>query len=161
MFNDTASKDAAEHPLGVMTAENRDVWASFREHLVQTHNENALKSIDSALFCVSIDDKSDFPCTETEPIPVVQNLLHGDENGLINRWFDKSVSLIVCKDGNAGINFEHSWGDGVAVLRYFNELFKETTTKPFIHPEDARNAQVDSSDDHVFKIGMKNLKESS
>ena len=34
------------------------------------------------------------------------------------RWADKSFSIIVQKDGRSTVNFEHSWGDGVAVLRY-------------------------------------------
>lgn len=51
------------------------------------------------------------------------------------RWFDKSFSLIVTRDGLAGLNFEHSWGDGVAVLRFFQDIYAETTKKPFIHPE--------------------------
>ena len=38
------------------------------------------------------------------------------------RWFDKSFQLVVCKDGKAAVNFEHAWGDGVAVLRFFNEV---------------------------------------
>jgi carnitine O-acetyltransferase len=25
-----------------------------------------------------------------------------------NRWFDKSIQLIVCENGKAGINMEHS-----------------------------------------------------
>lgn len=41
---------------------------------------------------------------------------------LFDRWFDKSFQLILCKDGKAAINFEHAWGDGVAVLRFFNEV---------------------------------------
>ena len=49
------------------------------------------------------------------------------------------------------MNFEHSWGDGVAVLRYFNEVWKETTTKPFVHPETVP-ANV-HSDRVVQKIG--------
>ena len=52
--------------------------------------------------------------------------------------------MILTKDGRASVNFEHSWGDGVAVLRYFNEVWKETTTKPFVHP-DTTPANVDSS----------------
>lgn len=112
VLNDEASNKAAEFPLGVMTAENRDTWAAVREHLIETHNETALDTIDSALFLVSLDDKADY--SPENPVPIVQNMLHGDANGLINRWFDKSFSMIVCKDGNAGINFEHSWGDGEA-----------------------------------------------
>lgn len=36
--------------------------------------------------------------------------------------------------GKAAVNFEHAWGDGVAVLRYFNEVFKETTTTAALEP---------------------------
>jgi len=50
------------------------------------------------------------------------------------RWFDKCFTLIITKKGHAAINFEHSWGDGVAVLRYMIETFKDTTTKPRVHP---------------------------
>lgn len=53
----------------------------------------------------------------------------------IFRWFDKSFSLIVASDGVAGINFEHSWGDGVAVLRYFQDIYKDSTEKTFVHPD--------------------------
>lgn len=110
-MSDAASSKADEFPLGVLTAENRDTWADVREHLEKTHNQTALDTIDSALFVLSLDDKADY--SSEDPVPIVKNMLHGDSNGLINRWFDKSLSLIVCKDGNAGINFEHSWGDGI------------------------------------------------
>ena len=32
----------------------------------------------------------------------------------------------------AAVNFEHAWGDGVAILRLVNELYKDTTTTPYI-----------------------------
>ena len=60
------------------------------------------------------------------------------------RWFDKSFSVIMGPTGKAAVNFEHAWGDGVAVLRYFNEVFKDTTEKPNVHP-DTVPASVDSS----------------
>ena len=41
------------------------------------------------------------------------------------RWFDKSLQLIVAPGGHAAVNFEHSWGDGVAVLRFFNEIYMD------------------------------------
>ena len=37
--------------------------------------------------------------------------------------------------GQTCVNFEHSWGDGVAVLRYFNEVFKDSTERPLVHPD--------------------------
>lgn len=56
------------------------------------------------------------------------------------RRFDKSFSIIVAKDGHAAINFEHSWGDGVAVLRFLNEIYKDSTRKPLVHPGRATSA---------------------
>lgn len=53
----------------------------------------------------------------------------------IYRWFDKSFTLIVCADGTSGLNFEHSWGDGVAVLRYFQDISKDSTNFPRCRPE--------------------------
>ncbi|MGB1604208.1 MAG: choline/carnitine O-acyltransferase, partial [Promethearchaeia archaeon] len=51
-------------------------------------------------------------------------MLHGDGR---NRWFDKSFHYIVLPSGRAALNFEHSWGDGVAVLRCFNEVYDAST----------------------------------
>jgi len=59
------------------------------------------------------------------------------------RWFDKCFTLIVTKKGHTAINFEHSWGDGVAVLRYMIEVFKDTTTKPRVHPSTSTTASPD------------------
>uniref|UniRef100_A0A182JI10 Choline/carnitine acyltransferase domain-containing protein n=1 Tax=Anopheles atroparvus TaxID=41427 RepID=A0A182JI10_ANOAO len=127
ILNDT--KPPAADPLGLLTTENRDRWAAARSHLAQLgNNAKSLELVDSALFCVCLDDSTIIP---DNPIPAIRNFLFGDGT---NRWFDKSFSLIVAKDGTAGINFEHSWGDGVAVLRYFQEIFKETTTAPFAQP---------------------------
>ena len=49
-----------------------------------------------------------------------------------DRWMDKSFQLIVCQNGQTAVNFEHAWGDGIAVLRFFNDTFKETTKNPWV-----------------------------
>ena len=49
------------------------------------------------------------------------------------RWFDKNFTLIITKKGHTAINFEHSWGDGVAVLRYIIEIFRDSSTKPRVY----------------------------
>lgn len=151
VLNDESSSKPAEFPLGVLTAENRDKWAEFRTYFSENHNEKALETIDSALFCLSLD--SDAQLDPSDPVPMIKNMLHGDKNGLQNRWFDKSLSLIVCKDGTAGVNFEHSWGDGVAVLRYFNEVYNETVNKPICHPVDVRDVPTEDVSGSIFKIG--------
>ncbi|XP_047231465.1 carnitine O-palmitoyltransferase 2, mitochondrial [Girardinichthys multiradiatus] len=130
------STQAASFPLGILTSENRDVWAGLREKLVATGNAEALGLVDSALFCLCLDEES-----MRDHIHISHNMLHGDG---CNRWYDKSFSIIIAKDGQAAINFEHAWGDGVAVLRFQNEVFKDTTEKPLVHPGSAP-AAVDSA----------------
>lgn len=127
---------ASASPIGVLTSENRDVWAGLREKLVANGNGALLETVDSALFCLCLDDE-----TMKDHIHISHNMLHGDG---CNRWYDKSFSIIIAKDGNAAINFEHAWGDGVAVLRFQNEVFKDTTEKPIVHPG-STPAAVDSA----------------
>lgn len=98
-------------PVGILTTLNRDSWADTRTHLSQIGNQEILQKIDSALFMVILDDVH----VGTDYNKLIGTYLHADGT---NRWFDKSFSLIVTYDGYAGINFEHSWGDGVAVLRF-------------------------------------------
>lgn len=43
--------------------------------------------------------------------------------------------MLVTKDGYAALNFEHSWGDGVAILRYFQDMLKDSSQNPQIHPD--------------------------
>ncbi|XP_060576192.1 carnitine O-palmitoyltransferase 2, mitochondrial-like isoform X2 [Ruditapes philippinarum] len=121
-------RPANENALGVLTTMDRDKWATVRTQLCNAGvmNEGYMKLVDSALFTLVLDDT-----TPEDPNEITRNFLHGDGT---NRWFDKSFSLILTKDGRAAVNFEHSWGDGVAVLRYFNEVWKESTSKPFVHP---------------------------
>lgn len=102
-------------PIGVLTATQRDRWAQARQHLSDLGNDTVLKKIDSAAFIFIIDNDN----VEDDKRKLIRLFLHGDGT---NRWFDKSFSLIMTGDGVAGINFEHSWGDGVAVLRYFKVI---------------------------------------
>ncbi|KAE8610251.1 hypothetical protein XENTR_v10012059 [Xenopus tropicalis] len=127
---------APEFPLGYLTSEERNTWAVLRQKLLNNGNQEALAKVDSAVFCLCLDD---FPVEDR--VSLSHNMLHG--SGL-NRWFDKSFSIIMTEDGTAAVNFEHSWGDGVAVLRFQNEVFKDSTQRPAISPESC-SAPVDSS----------------
>eukprot|EP00002_Diphylleia_rotans_P020437 TRINITY_DN3965_c0_g1_i1.p1 TRINITY_DN3965_c0_g1~~TRINITY_DN3965_c0_g1_i1.p1 ORF type:complete len:661 (+),score=166.79 TRINITY_DN3965_c0_g1_i1:47-2029(+) len=110
--------------LGVLTTEDRDVWATARQHLESNpKNAASLNTIDTALFVVCLDD-SKAPTTDEE---CVKAFLHGDAR---NRWFDKSFSIVVSKNGTSAVNFEHAWGDGVSVLRYTNEVNEESFQQP-------------------------------
>ncbi|XP_062994892.1 carnitine O-palmitoyltransferase 2, mitochondrial [Elgaria multicarinata webbii] len=124
------------HPLACLTSENRNTWATLRQNLLDSGNEEALGKVDSAIFCLCLDD---FPLEDLNHLS--HTMLHGDG---INRWYDKSFNLILAQDGTAAIHFEHSWGDGVAVLRFQNEVFKDSTQSPAITPQ-SQPAPVDSA----------------
>lgn len=136
----------AEYPIGVLTSENRDTWASIREKLEQTGNKDILEAIDSSIYCLSLDDT----CTD-DPDKLSHQFLYGNPQ---NRWFDKSLTLIVNQDAQSAVNFEHSWGDGVAVLRFFTEVFKDVQQTPFI----TRDSKPDSNSnpqEYVKKLEFK------
>ncbi|XP_067893336.1 carnitine O-palmitoyltransferase 2, mitochondrial isoform X2 [Heterodontus francisci] len=148
-----------EFCLGYLTSENRDTWTLLRQRLLETGNSLVLNKIDTAVFCICLDDT-----TVKDHLQLSHNMLHG--NGL-NRWFDKSFSIILTKDGNAAVNFEHSWGDGVAAVRLQNEIFKDSTQRPAITPTMLPEA-VNSSQtvqklefklDDVLKSGISSAKE--
>ncbi|XP_047346502.1 carnitine O-palmitoyltransferase 2, mitochondrial [Vespa velutina] len=130
-----------EYPISILTTLERNKWASVRLHLMNIGNENILQKIDSAIFILILDDNH----IGEDPNKLQKSYLHGDGT---NRWFDKSFSLIVTKDGYAGLNFEHSWGDGVAVLRFFNDIKADMSKKPRFHPEDVK----DLSSRHALKV---------
>ncbi|WKY07151.1 hypothetical protein Q1695_006956 [Nippostrongylus brasiliensis] len=124
----TAMKQDAEKSIGSLTSLGRDEWADARDELLAAGNAQNLNLVDGALFALCLDDlKSE------DPTRLIQSLLIGDDAS--NRWFDKCFQLIVDGNGQATINFEHSWGDGVAVLRLMEESFKDTNTHHFVTPD--------------------------
>ncbi|XP_077203762.1 carnitine O-palmitoyltransferase 2, mitochondrial-like isoform X1 [Paroedura picta] len=131
--------------LSYLTTEDRNTWATVRQLLVQKGNEENLKKIDSAVFCLCLDDAS-----PQDEIELSHCMLHGYG---FNRWFDKSFSLIITSDGAAGVNFEHSWGDGVAVLRFINEVYRDSTEHPAVVPNSSPALFVTSCDKLEFKLG--------
>ncbi|KAL3289715.1 hypothetical protein HHI36_023115 [Cryptolaemus montrouzieri] len=140
----TDSVDESEFPIGPLTTLDRDKWATLRHKLLDSGNESKLKLIDSALFHVCLDTEP----VEGDPIKITRQFLHSDST---NRWFDKSFSLIITKDGYAGVNFEHAWGDGVAVLRYMQDIYKDSKEKPRVN---VNTKTVSDSMDEVFRLDM-------
>ncbi|KAK4298498.1 hypothetical protein Pmani_029164 [Petrolisthes manimaculis] len=126
-----------KHSIAIFSSENRNTWASCRAELLAAGNEAAIETIDTAAFNIVFDDVE----VGMDPTKMYHTFLHG--NGK-NRWFDKSFSLIFTADGQVALNFEHSWGDGVAVMSYINALTKDVGERPFIHP-DSQPATIDAS----------------
>lgn len=66
--------------------------------------------IERSLFVVVLDSRS--PATINE-----QSYLSMHGSGY-DRWFDKSVNLIVYANGKAGLNCEHAWAGMLCLLSF-------------------------------------------
>ncbi|KFY09910.1 hypothetical protein V492_05294 [Pseudogymnoascus sp. VKM F-4246] len=127
----TPIQEAAKSAIGVLSTENRKVWAGLREVLTRdegSNNADCLSIVDSALFIVCLD----YAAPSNAP-DLCGNMLCGTskiEKGIqigtcTNRWYDK-LQIIVCANGSAGINFEHTGVDGHTVLRFASDVYTDT-----------------------------------
>lgn len=127
----TPIQEAAKGALGVLSTESRKVWSGLRDVLTRepgSNNADCLSIVDTALFVVCLDYAE--PATAAA---LCQNMLCGTseiEKGVqigtcTNRWYDK-LQIIVCKNGSAGINFEHTGVDGHTVLRFASDVYTDT-----------------------------------
>jgi len=127
----TPIQEAAKGALGVLSTENRKVWSGLREVLTReegSNNADCLSIIDSSLFILCLDYAE-----PSSAAALCQNMLCGTseiEKGVqvgtcTNRWYDK-LQIIVCKNGSAGVNFEHTGVDGHTVLRFASDVYTDT-----------------------------------
>ncbi|XP_074122001.1 carnitine O-palmitoyltransferase 2, mitochondrial-like isoform X1 [Sminthopsis crassicaudata] len=117
-----------DFPLAYLTTEKRDRWAQLRQALLDNGNQEALKKVETAIFSLCLDE---LPVQDLEQF--TQIMLYGNGH---NRWYDKSFNLILTKDGSAAINFEHSWGDVLTMLRFMKEVFQDSTEAPAVRPQE-------------------------
>ncbi|MGI5203676.1 choline/carnitine O-acyltransferase [Spirillospora sp. CA-108201] len=112
---------APEPSAGHLTTKARAGWAASREALLALGNTKALDDVETALFCVCLED-----FVPKDSLDACDHLLHGDS---ANRWFDKAVSFVVFGDGTAGINVEHCGLDGTTILSFVDALLSEAPEK--------------------------------
>ena len=121
-------EDVAKGSVGILTTEKRPIWSMYREHLREdSHNRKCLEVVDSALFVVCMDDSEPADAAElsNNMLCGTYKLQRGIQTGTCtNRWYDK-LQIIVCANGTAGINFEHTGVDGHTVLRYAADVYTE------------------------------------
>lgn len=118
-----------EH-LPAMTAVGRDTWANFRSKFMADGVTRAsLEAVERAIVFLVLDDSS-----PTHPADnyhsnneVCHSLIHGNGS---NRWFDKSINLVVFANGKAGLNVEHSWADAPVM----GHLWEYTLATEFAGP---------------------------
>jgi len=132
-------------PLGIMTSENRSVWGSLYEKMAKNReNRRLFDLINRAIFVLCLDQRTsnDRYGTPEGGNDAEENLdvwagqmLHGGGSSFNsgNRWFDKTLQLIIAKDGAFGINYEHSPAEGLPIMTLMDYV-----TKYCEHPKESR-----------------------
>jgi len=148
--------------IGLLTTENRKVWAKWHKRL--THyssdhsqgstvsnsngpnvNTESLHQIEDCLFVMCLDSlvgnssEPEHPNDTQMHIDDVQAaniILTGGGTKLFtaNRWFDKFLQIIVGRSGVCGINIEHSASEGITVLRFLEEFLQFIRNNPIGDP---------------------------
>ncbi|VVC41984.1 Hypothetical protein CINCED_3A025026 [Cinara cedri] len=135
---------AGMYPVGILTSQKRDDWAHSRELLMKSaSNRNNLALIERCLFFINFD--LEIPGPEFNSVCKVgakgyrlfnnrdeTNMMHqmihggGSEYCSGNRWFDKTIQLVIGRDGSNGLCYEHSPSEGIAVIELMEKLIKST-----------------------------------
>ena len=128
--------------LGILTSMPRNDWAKKRLDLLDLSENNklAMELIEEAVFALCLDENQPEELTE-----ISTQLLYGDGK---NRFFDKSLQLIVFKNGKTGINFEHTGVDGSVMLRLIAHVYDSID---IIHNESMVDKAIVEVADEVSK----------
>ncbi|XP_051572487.1 carnitine O-palmitoyltransferase 1, liver isoform isoform X3 [Myxocyprinus asiaticus] len=134
-----------EDKLGALTAGNRVPWARVRKQYFSSGvNKQSLDSIEKAAFFVTLDDEEEGMIGEETSMNLdryAKSLLHGK---CYDRWFDKSFSVMVYRNGKNGLNAEHSWADAPIVAHLW-EVQAQVSESLAV-----AQALADDVDCHVF-----------
>jgi hypothetical protein len=109
----------ADTGIGMLTREDRDVWAGLRAVLRGHSSENrqSLDDVETALFVVCLDHEE-----PSSPAQRSQDLLHGRAGNLGNRWYDK-MQVIWSPAGSISVCFEHTYSDGIVWNRWLGDVW--------------------------------------
>ncbi|KAJ1347977.1 hypothetical protein KIN20_003178 [Parelaphostrongylus tenuis] len=97
------------HCVASLTTEHRDTWAKLRASIIalSERNDHHIQIIEKSCFCVTLTDN----VYETK-----SEQLHAALMGEAwMQWADKSLNIIVCKDGQVLLQGEHSNVDAIAI----------------------------------------------
>lgn len=129
--------------VGLLTAQSRSQWAEDRKMLLLSEkNQRNIELIETALIVLCLDEPLPLNFNSqgfTGASPSVHNAGKRDETNMAhemihgggsssnsgNRWFDKTMQIIVCTDGTWGLCYEHSTSEGIAVVQLLENIYKD------------------------------------
>uniref|UniRef100_A0A667XIB3 carnitine O-palmitoyltransferase n=1 Tax=Myripristis murdjan TaxID=586833 RepID=A0A667XIB3_9TELE len=146
ILDDPSSPSPGEEKLGALTAGDRVPWAKVRKEYFSTGvNKRSLDCIEKAAFFVTLDDDEQGMMGEDPAASLdryAKSLLHGK---CYDRWFDKSFSVVIYKNGKNGLNAEHSWADAPVVAHLWEYALATDSFQLGYNEEGHCKGEVDSS----------------
>lgn len=109
-------KKNVQPPISLLTSWDRDNWALARNYLLSIDpkgNRQSLSTIENGLFAVALDDFT--LGSELDQWPATMFCGNHHYGPGHNRWYDKSVTIVVENNGKSGIMGEHSPADALTV----------------------------------------------
>jgi len=138
--------------LGLLTSMDRDSWATDRQTLIELGGdqmEEALEILESGAVVINLDDAQ--PESHQDGAEL---FLSGGTDAGENRWFDKSINLIVTENGKAAMLCEHSMMDGMSLVALADHLTR--TSYDAVKSEETTNGSTTKVID-VFADAFANL----
>jgi carnitine O-acetyltransferase len=120
------AEDTVAVAPGMLTALPRDEWARLRGDMLQDpNNYQTLMLLENALFVV---------CLDTDAAPGGLSALSANlrDGNCHNRYYDKSMQIIVTEHGKAGLCFERAAVDGSVALGFAARLQRESLALPAV-----------------------------
>uniref|UniRef100_A0A6Q2YFM9 carnitine O-palmitoyltransferase n=1 Tax=Esox lucius TaxID=8010 RepID=A0A6Q2YFM9_ESOLU len=136
ILDDPSSPSPGEEKLGALTAGDR---------LIVNQMVRSLDCIEKAAFFVTLDDDEQGMMGEDPAASLdryAKSLLHGK---CYDRWFDKSFSVVIYKNGKNGLNAEHSWADAPVVAHLWEYVLATDSFQLGYNEEGHCKGEVDSS----------------
>lgn len=142
LLSDAPCLPARPVPIGLLTAEARSNWARDRQQLLlDEQNAHNIELIETALCLVCIDEslpisfnanrfagstKTGHEANGRDETNMAHQMIHGGGSDFnsANRWFDKTMQIIICNDGAWGLCYEHSTSEGIAVVLLLEQIVR-------------------------------------
>ncbi len=124
IFRESEKIGGAGVPVGILSSDNRDNWYAARKLLIEGGNDDALREIETSLFTLSLDAERDEERGKGPLARAASFSIHGGGPSWAagNRWFDKTIQVFVCGNGDNGMTYEHSPAEAVALMTVTNHV---------------------------------------
>jgi carnitine O-palmitoyltransferase 2 len=152
------NEEENKYPLGYFTADKRDRWAIIRQQIeaFSDHNKQMFKDIDNSIMVICLDDDDPSKLNKSLSKEQLAKYVAGKYlcYNASNRWYDKSFNMIMLSNGTLGLHCEHSWGDGVALLRFCNDIDKDANEHEKLNSSNYQSIKS-SAHDSIEKLEFK------